>query len=416
METIFHQSVGVRRSGLLVALCLTLGLMPAPAVAQYGHTQGGYGGAALGAAGGASLGTALVAAAGLANPLLSGAVVATGALGGLLVGGKVGSQVGNSIDRKFSVPDTWAMVGAVSGSLLGFTLGPSGSLVGKVLGAGIGALAGAWAGDHFAGKANKDYNPRTIGALIGGINGALAAGPIGAAVGVPLGYIGGNLMEKYVFSDRSFKLPEWRGWDGNGRSGRGNYAHGYYPPDPNWKHGPGGFDAGGRDREGFDRNGYDHSGYDREGYDLAGFDRYGRDRQGHDKNGFRSATSGTPGTKPLPTYDPEIYDGYWGAWKTVGGDYPALGQDHFKFFPESERLSTTTRYQVAAEASGTQPVSVSGGSSDSDLVAVKQDYMKAIERVQALTKAGASTTEQQAALADVKRLEDQLKGLMNGAK
>lgn len=371
----------------LLALGCLLVMFAAPASAQYGRTQGGFGGAALGAMGGSAAGTALVAAAGIANPLLSGALLATSTLGGSYLGAKIGSRAGNTLDQRVDKSTIWAMVGGVTGGLAGFAFGPSGTFIGKVLGASVGAALGAWAGHHFAGKADRDYNPRTFGALLGGVNGALIGGPVGAAVGVPLGYIGGDFLDRNVFSNRTYDVDRWRygrryddedgNWDFDNR-------HGYYPPGS-------GRGRSGVDREGFDRLGYNRDGYDREGYDRFGYDKDGLDRRGFDKKGFRKVERGQD------HYDPGVYNDYWQTWGRLGGEYPKFGKDHFQFFPPPVQKVSWDRY--AQRAPSAIP--------SADLITLKMEYKKAVDALQRLGAAGTQAARQEA-LERLRELEAQL--------
>ncbi|MBI4862055.1 MAG: hypothetical protein HY815_17635 [Candidatus Riflebacteria bacterium] len=409
-----YRTLSPRVGGLLLALAVAL-FLAGPTWAQFGHTQGGYGGAALGAIGGATAGSALIAAAGIANPLLSGTLLAASTLGAGYVGARMGSKVGNTFDSRIDPKTMWTFVGAVSGSLMGFMFGPAGGIVGKVLFTGLGAALGGIAGNYLAGNANKDYNARTIGALIGGVNGALIGGPVGAAVGVPLGYIAGDQLEKHVFSKDTLGFD--RGWryggyygdqDQYGLIGKGgklwdfDKRHGYYPPDP-YQQGQSGpyYDGSGFDRTGYDRLGYDKHGYDREGYDKFGYDKFGYDRDGYNRKGYKRDGSYSAVKGQSTTYDPKTYNDYWQAWGQVGGDYPQLTQDHFKYFPDQVKSVAYDRY---ASNTGLSPASA-----DSDLVALKQEYLKQVETVQGLSGKGVSAAEQDAALKRLQELEAQLK-------
>ena len=351
-------SLSWRAVFLLVAIVILLA--PAPASAQFGRTEGGFGGAALGAMGGSAAGSALVAAAGIANPLLGGAMLATTTLAGTYAGAKLGSRAGNTLDQRVDKRVIWDAVGGVTGALAGFAFGPGAGMIGKVIGASVGAALGAWAGNHFAPKANTDLNPRTAGALIGGVNGALLGGPVGAAVGVPLGYIGGDLLDSQVFSNGTFNLGQ----------GSAN------PPAAQGA-------ATGRDREGFDALGYDARGFDREGYDRFGYDKRGLDRNGYNRAGFGSATP-----KPSQTYDPKVYGDFWQAWRQTGGAKPEFEDEHWKLFPKA-----TTASGAAAPSS--------------TLVTLKQDYMKAVEDMQKAAGTG-TDAEKAATLTRVKTCESAL--------
>jgi len=386
------RSISMRVAIALLAVIILFA--PAPARAQYGHTEGGFGGLALGAMGGSAAGSAIVAAAGIANPLLGGAVVATSALAGSYAGAKLGSKAGNTIDNLFTSQTVWTTVGAVTGGLAGFLLGPGGGMVGKVVGAGIGAALGAWAGHHFSSSANSDFNPRTVGALIGGVNGAAIAGPVGAAVGVPVGYIAGDFLNNHVFSNDAFDTSSWS-------SSNSNY-HQYIPPASSNTYSPDGYD-----REGYDRLGYDRQGYDREGYDRFGYDKNGRDRQGYNRNGFGTNAPGItpqpitpqPGASPTPitsTYDPGLYNAYWQQWGETGGPYPTFDSSHWADYPPATRQVAQDRYTQAAGAAS--PTST-------DLVQLKQAYMQAVDNVQRLATSGASDADKAAALQQLKTAE-----------
>lgn len=336
--------------GALV-LVIALFATATPAAAQYGRTEGGYAGTALGLMGGSALGAALASAAGAGNPLLSGAIMATTALAGGYAGGRLGSGVGNEIDKRFEARRIWQVVGGVTGGLMGFVFMPGGNVVAKALGAAIGAAVGGWVADKIHDKANKDFNPRTMGALIGGVNGALLAGPFGAAVGIPLGYIGGDAFDKYVFVDPDTRLADWNTgdyWRPRGsETGSGVTTGGRV------------YDNSGFDREGFDRSGYSRAGYDREGYDRLGYNPQGIDRQGYDRRGFRvsapasgstsgmASTSGTAAT--TGGYDPNLYRDYWAAWSRNGGRYPQLDNSHWQFFPPQSQVKFRERYEQRYE-------------------------------------------------------------------
>jgi len=413
------------RRGFFAAVVLIAGLMGAgPAMAQYGYTQGGYGGAAVGAMAGSAVGSALVAAAGISNPLLSGTLLATSTLGGGYMGARLGSFAGSALDRTVDSNTIWTTVGAVSGGLMGFIFGPSGSLLGKTIGTLIGSGLGSMAGSYLSTSTNRDYNPRTIGALIGGVNGALMAGPLGAAAGVPLGYIGGDLLDKYVFSSGS--NDQWGSWDGGsscfgegswGRSDswqqgppwtQGAREGGLYPPEAGQKSGSGYFSGSGYDRQGYDSVGYDREGYDREGYDKFGYNRQGVDRKGYDRKGFRPSSD----AKTTSTYDPDVYDGYWRSWKTIGGDYPVLGKEHFDYFSDDVKSTAYQRY-VSAAPNATD--SGAASSTSRDLVTLKQNYRTAVEELQNLARSGASSAAQEEVRNRVLDLEKQLRQRMPSA-
>ena len=337
----------------LLVLASALFLTATPVEAQYGRTEGGYAGTALGVMGGGALGAALAAAAGAGNPLLSGAIMATTALGGGYLGAKLGSGLGNEVDKQFTAKKVWSVVGGVTGGLLGFVLMPGGNMVAKMLGAAVGAAVGGWIADKLADKANADFNPRTVGALIGGINGALIGGPFGAAVGAPLGYIGGDLFDKYVFVDPDTRLADY--YDQYFRNPRGSETS--VPPmqrptdlDPRV------YDRMGYDREGFDWTGFNRRGLDREGYDRLGYNGNGVDRQGYDRKGFwvsmpstghTTGTTSTAGTTVTtrPGYDPNLYRDYWSAWNRLGGAYPQLGQEHWNGYPQQSQTYFRERYE-----------------------------------------------------------------------
>ncbi|MBI4871190.1 MAG: hypothetical protein HY814_06445 [Candidatus Riflebacteria bacterium] len=401
-------------TGVLVLACM-LFAAAAPVSAQYGRTEGGYAGTALGLAGGSALGAAIASAAGIGNPLLGGAIMATSALGGGFLGAKLGSGVGNEIDHAFTANRIWSIVGGVTGGLLGFVMMPGGSVVSKALGAAIGAAVGGWIGDKLAGKANVDFNPRSVGAMIGGINGALLGGPFGAAVGVPLGYIGGDLFDKYVFVDPDTRLADyydkWRQGGSNPPTGPRTVPANL---DPNV------YDREGFDREGYDWTGYNRHGYDREGYDRLGYNQYGIDRQGFDRRGFRLSVTATPGTTgttstgvttgtTVPSgYDPSIYRNWWSAWSQLGGRYPELGPEHWNAYPVDSRVAYQERYVqrysrvVKLDVQAYFPPGTS-------LAEKRAAYREAIERVRTMAMDNSTPMEvRQAALQKLSQLERDL--------
>ncbi len=213
-----------------VVVCL---ICVAPGHASFGRTEGGYGGGMLGLLGGSTLGSAVVSAAGISNPALAGGIVATTAIGTGYLGSRAGSYIGREyVDERFPKEKVWGLVGAVTGGLVGMALGPGGTILGKMLGGLVGSLVGGWIGRKVASHADEDFNPRTVGALIGGINGAALGGGVGAAVGVTGGYLTGMALDRYIFvrpSDREREARRCRH-----RSGRGDTRDGrccYYDPD-----------------------------------------------------------------------------------------------------------------------------------------------------------------------------------------
>ena len=389
---------------LIVGIALSLG--PSALQAQYGRTYGGYGGGYLGALGGSAVGTALVGAAGISNPLLGGAIITTSALGTGLLGARVGSHVGNGVDDRFSEKQVWGTVGAVSGALMGFAFAPGGSLVARFLGAGVGALAGGLMGKYLSNKADDDFNPRTVGALAGGVNGALLGGPVGAAVGVPLGYIGGTFLDKNVFADPQ---DTWR---------LGQQAHTYSPPR---LFGDNGFDQRGLDREGYDRLGYDKAGYDREGYDRFGYDRDEIDRMGYNMQGLKkreprqkSGTWGQGHGRSQDEYDKQVYDGYWGMYRDLGGDYPRFDESHWAKFPDDLAPIAQESYETEApDVVSITEMSAALPSSQS-LSQLKESHDAAIKRLQELSSSASTTAdalqEAHTALQDAERaLSDAMK-------
>lgn len=337
---------GLSRLSLFVVFTFLLQLFaPAPVQASYGRTEGGYAGGLVGATGGAALGSALVGAAGIANPLLAGTVVVASSLGTGAAGARLGSYVGDEwIDDKFSAKNVWTVVGGLTGALAGVVLGPAGSVAGKVLGAALGAAVGGIVGRYVSDTADKDFNPRTVGGLIGGINGLMLGGPLGAVAGVTLGYLGGKVLDKHIFwSDDDKDSRRSRSRDDEDFDPREAYGEDYedrfYDEDGDY--------VGGYDRQGYDRMGFDDRGFDREGFDRKGYDRDGVDRNGYDEDGFLSKPErkyARQARASADEYDPEIYNAFWSWYSHHGGTYPDFVDKHWDHFPEDASRQQRIRY------------------------------------------------------------------------
>lgn len=401
MATWMKGRLGKGTAWLVCAAMLVALVGPAPAEAAYGRTEGGYGGAMLGALGGASIGTAIVGAAGIANPLLATGILATSTVGTGLLGARAGSWLGDKADAAFGAEKIWTVVGALTGGMLGIVVGPAGSLVGKIVGGAVGAALGGWIARKLAGKADADFNPRTVGALIGGINGALIGGPLGAAVGTTAGYVGGHLFDKYIFVKPS--------------TSSGNTV----PPRPDWRPGgshpsdtdpAGGYDRQGYDAQGYDRGGFDRQGYDRDGYDKDGFDRAGFDHDGYDRDGIDRGGFDHDGrkVKDRKAYDPELYDQWWSAYAAQGGSYPVFGEGHWDAFPPALAKEMEERHGVLFRRRMAEVVRASADDLDEGLAAVRDQYREAVTALRDLAAKGASSDARRAALERVKTLEDQL--------
>ena len=409
---------------LAVVMCVLL-VCAGPAHARYGRTEGGYAGGMLGAVGGAAVGNALIAGAGIANPLLATGVVATTALGAGLGGARAGSWIGDRFDKRFTPKQIWTVVGAVTGGMLGVVLGPAGSVLGKVIGGGVGAAVGGFVARHFASKADRDFNPRTVGALMGAINGAMIGGPVGAAAGVAAGYVGGHLLDKYVLVEPSKRDGKWR----DGDSGVGTDTDGDGVPDwyPDWytdKYYNDGDYVGGYDREGYDRMGYDRDGYDREGYDRFGYDDEGVDRQGYDKRGFkvREPDEGDDDDDDADTtvgkadeYDPAIYNQYWRTYNWLGCPYPEFDDKHWDHFHQSRRDELRMRHQAGHRRC--MQITIKSNLSDEELADLRDEYREAVRQFREACKdAKATLDEKRVLMGRVSQLEKEMSQKIRGMK
>lgn len=403
-----------RWSGKAVAVILVAIMSLSPvavprAEAAYGRTEGAYAGGMLGAVGGASLGSAIVAGAGIANPLLGGAIMATSAVGAGLAGVRVGSWAGDKVDKRFTPKQIWTVVGALTGGMLGVVLGPAGSIVGKVIGGALGAALGGFIANKMAAKADRDFNPRTVGALMGAINGAVMGGPVGAAAGIAAGYVGGHLLDKYIMVDASDRDGTWgsgrKDSDGVATDEDGDGIPDWYPE------GYGDDYVGGYDREGYDRMGFDRDGYDREGFDRFGYDEDGIDRKGYDKRGYKVGeeyVSEKPEQGDSECYDPDVYNQYWKSYSQLGGDYPDFDQSHWKYFPKKQRDDLEQRYQ-AGQHRRMGLVMRSDIRKDSTLGDLRDEYQEAVRQFrEACKRKDATAEERRILMRRVTDLEKQL--------
>lgn len=404
-----------------VCVCLVaapLGL-PGRAEAAYGRTEGGYAGTLLGALGGASLGSAIVGAAGIANPLLATGVLATTTVGTGLAGAKVGSWLGNEADEKFGAEKIWTVVGAVTGGLLGVAFGPGGSVLGKIVGGAVGAVAGGWIARKLSGKADADFNPRTVGALIGGVNGALIGGPVGAAVGTVGGYVGGNLFDKYIFVKSGD--GETEGDDGDDRSVWERLKDRWRST---WSDAGDGYDREGYDYDGFNRDGYDRMGFDADGFDAAGYDRMGFDRDGYDDEGLNREGYDRAGVRrevrdPYAnegaTYDAEIYNRWWDAYGRCGGAYPRFDEGHWDAFTPEMRRDMQAQYGHKYRADLKDAIANASDELREELQDVRERYRDAVRDLRDLAAEKGAEAEREAALAKVKELQSRLDALIRQA-
>lgn len=405
-ETHFGARTPLRRLGALATLVVflaTLFVTPPKLEAAYGRTEGGYAGGMLGAVGGAALGTAIIGAAGIASPLIAGTLVVASSLGTGFVGARVGSRLGSKVDDEFDPKNVWMVVGGLTGALAGLALGPAGSIVGKVVGAGVGAVLGGVLGRWVANDADQDFNPRTVGGLIGGLNGLMIGGPIGAVAGTTLGYVGGKVLDKHIFwnedddDDRDRRSDDDED-DDEDAGPYDRYSDAYLDDDGDY--------IGGYDRGGFDRMGYDEDGYDREGFDRDGFDRDGVDRNGFDQDGFQVRESNQARDPDKPeSFDKDLYNAYWYWYAKHGGRYPDFVDSHWDFFPESasrrQRIQHTAYYHAK--------IREALDSGDEDIRDIRKDWTKAVKELQRLVERGASQADREEALEEIHELEKKLR-------
>lgn len=405
--THFGARTPLRRLGALATLVVflaTLFVTPPKVEAAYGRTEGGYAGGMLGAVGGAALASAIIGAAGIASPLVAGTLVVASSLGTGFVGARVGSRVGSEIDSEFDPETVWTVVGGLTGALAGLALGPAGSLVGKFVGAGVGAVVGGLLGRWIADDADEDFNPRTVGGLIGGLNGLMIGGPIGAVAGTTLGYVGGKVLDKHIFwteddDDRSSRDDDDDDDDDPYDRYGEEYADAYYDDDGDY--------IGGYDQGGYDRMGFNEDGFDREGYDRNGFDEDGVDRNGYDEDGFQVRESSEGPNPDNPEYfDKDLYNAYWYWYAKHGGRYPDFVDSHWDHFPDS--ASRRQRIQHTAYYHGKIREALASG--DEEIRDLRRDWQKAVKRLQRLVERGASRDDREEALEEVHDLEEELRG------
>lgn len=426
------RSILRRLISLVVATTMLSGLLaPAVARAEYGRTQGGYAGGMLGAMAGGAVGSALVAAAGIASPLVAGTLVVGASLASGFAGARVGSYAGKKwIDDEFKAKTVWTVVGGITGALIGTILGPGGTVAGKLLGAALGGVVGGMLGRWASDTAEEDFNPRTVGGLIGGLNGLLIGGPLGAVAGTTLGYLGGKVLDKHIFWDgdddeddggsSSSDRPWFDEFDPD-RYGD-DYKDKYYDEDGNY--------IGGYDKQGFDRMGFDKDGFDREGFDRWGYDEDGIDRQGFDREGFKRRE---PGVRPSDDedepedrddppasddddedefcFDPDIYNAWWYWYGRFGGKYPDFVDKHWDYFPKGQSRAQRIRY-VAYYHGKIREAMRQGGD---DIQRLKREWEDAVDELKSLVEGGANHDLRERAMRKVTHVEKELRDAVREA-